>query len=156
MCVNCNGTSHDFTANSLCKQVKFSAFTQEVVRRLLHTNRRLPMVKLLECLENFSQKMANSDHRTVYIRKVLITGIEKYDTKLKKSLLPAGDPAYKPLQLGTHYNLMGRWKKKVSVAQAEPSRGALHGFGFRRRHCRRVWPHTLSRPRSSATEPKRY
>ena len=68
---------------------------------------------MVECLEKLSQKMANSDHRTAYIQKVLITGIEKYDAKLKKSLLPAGDPAYQPLHLGTHYNSMGRWKKKV-------------------------------------------
>ena len=95
-----NTVVHAKTA--LSEQVKFSALTQEVVRRLLHTSRRLPEEKMVECLEKLSQKMANSDHRTVYIRKVLITGIEKYDAKLKKSFLPAGNPAFQPLGLGTH------------------------------------------------------
>ena len=47
----------------------------------------------------------------------MITGIEKYEAKLRKSLLPAGDPAYKPLHLGTNYNSMGRWKKNVMVME---------------------------------------
>jgi hypothetical protein len=37
--------------------------------------------------------------------------------KLMKSLLPAGDPAYKPLHLGTNCNSMGRWKKKVMAKE---------------------------------------
>jgi hypothetical protein len=88
-------------------------------------------VKMVECLEKLSQKMANSDHRTVYIRKVLITGIEKYDAKLKKSLLPAGDPAYQPLHLGTHYKSKGRWRKKVMVKEDcyRNSTGEKQGLG---------------------------
>jgi hypothetical protein len=66
------------TKTALSEQVKFSALTQEVVRRLLHTSRRLPEGVMVECLEKLSQKMDNSDHRTVYIWKVMITGIEKY------------------------------------------------------------------------------
>ena len=56
--------------------------------------------------------MTNSEHRPTYFRKVMIAGIEKYDAKLKKSFLPAGDPAYKPLH-STQYNSIGSWKKKV-------------------------------------------
>ena len=80
--------------SSISEQVKSSALTQEVVRRLLHTSRRLPEERMVECLEKLSQKMANSEHKSVYIRKVMITGIEKYVAKLRKSFLPAGNPAY--------------------------------------------------------------
>ena len=56
-----NTVVHAKTA--LIEQVKFSALTQEVVRRLLHTSRRLPEEKMVECLEKLSQNMANSEHR---------------------------------------------------------------------------------------------
>ena len=94
-----NTVVHAKTA--LSEQVKFSSLTQEVVRRLLHTSRRLPDDVMLECLEKLCQKMANSEHRPVYIKKVMISGITIYEAKLKKSLLPAGNPGFKPLHLGT-------------------------------------------------------
>jgi hypothetical protein len=50
---------------TLSEQVKFSALTQEVVRRLLHTSGRLPDEKMLECLEKLCQKMTDSEHRPV-------------------------------------------------------------------------------------------
>ena len=81
MCVNT--VVHAKTA--LSQQVKLFALTQKVVRRLLHPSRRLPDEKMLECLEKLCQNMINSEHRPVYIRKVMIAGIEKYDAKL-----PAG------------------------------------------------------------------
>ena len=88
---------------------------------------------MVVCLEKLSQKMANSDHRTVYIRKVLITGIEKYEAKLKKSFLPAGNPAFQPLHLGTHYNSKGRWKKKVMAKEDwyRDGTGEKQGLGDR-------------------------
>jgi hypothetical protein len=110
-----NTVVHAKTA--LSEQVKFSSLTQEVVRRLLHTSRRLPDDVMLECLEKLCQKMANSEHRPVYIKKVMISGITTYEAKLKKSLLPAGNPGFKPLHLGTSYNSKGRWRKKVMARE---------------------------------------
>ena len=57
--------------------------------------------------------MINSGHRPNYIKEVMIAGMTSYKSKLMKSFLPAGSPGFKPLHLGTHYNSMGRWKKKV-------------------------------------------
>jgi hypothetical protein len=98
---------------ALSEQIKFSSLTQEVVRRLLHTSSRLPDTVRMDCLEKLSQKMINSEHRPNYVRKVLISGISSYKIKLMRSFLPAGNPEYKPLHLGTHYNSVGRWKRKV-------------------------------------------
>ena len=110
-----NTVLHAKTA--LSEQTKFSSLTQEVVRRLLHTSRRLPNRSRMECLEKFSQKMTNSDHRPNFIRKVLIAGITSYTTKVKNSLLPTRHPSYKPLHLGTNFNTMARWKKKVMARE---------------------------------------
>ena len=48
-----------------------------------------------------------------YIKRVMIAGMTSYKSKLMKSFLPAGNPGFNPLQLGTHYNSLGRWRKKV-------------------------------------------
>ena len=64
---------HAKTAQS--ESTKFSALTQEVVRRLLHTSRRLPVSHRLENIEKFSQKMKNSGHKQHYIKKVVIAGM---------------------------------------------------------------------------------
>ena len=71
----------------------------------------------MEALENFSQKMINSDHRPNYIKKVLIAGWLNYNAKLKNSFLPVTHPAYKPLHLVTKYTSFGRWKKKVMARE---------------------------------------
>ena len=71
-----NTVLHAKTAQS--EQVKFSSLSQEVVRRLLHTSRRLPEICKLECLEHLSQKMINSRHRPNYIKKVMVAGMQSY------------------------------------------------------------------------------
>jgi hypothetical protein len=113
--MSANTVLHAKTA--LSEQVKFSSLTQEVVRRLLHTSRRLPDIVRMDCLENLSQKMVNSDHKPIFIKKVMISGITSYKSKLRKSLLAAGHPDFKPLHLGTNYNSMGRWKRKVMARE---------------------------------------
>ena len=61
--------------------------------------------------------MINIEHRPVYVRKVMIAGNKKYDAKLKRSFLPAENPAYQPLHLGTNYNSKGRWRKKLMARE---------------------------------------
>ena len=98
---------------ALGEQTKFSSLSQEVVRRMLHTSRRLEDSSWLESLEDLTQRMTNSDHRPAYIRKVLVAGFTSYQAKLKNSRLPKTHPAYKPLHLDTNFNTKGRWKKKI-------------------------------------------
>ena len=101
-----------YAKTALSEQTKLSSLTQEVVRRLLHTSRRLESTSWMKALENFSQKMINSEHRPNYIKKVLVAGWMNYHAKLKNSCLPATHPAYKPLHLVTKYTSFGCWKKK--------------------------------------------
>ena len=57
--------------------------------------------------------MANSGHTMGYTRKVLMAGIQGFERKLANSKLAKSNPAYRPLHMGTNYNSLGRWKKKV-------------------------------------------
>jgi hypothetical protein len=93
-------------------QTKLSSLTQEVVRRLLHTIRRLESSSWIEALENLSQKMM---HRPNYIKKVMMAGWMNYHAKL--SCLPKTHPTYKPLHLGTKYDSFGRLKNKVMAKE---------------------------------------
>ena len=106
---------HAKTARS--DQTKLSTLTQDVVRRLLHTSRRLEDSSRMEALEKLSQKMVNSEHRPNYIKRVMQAGWMSYTAKLKNSQLPQNHPAYKPLHLGTKFDSYGRWKKKVMARE---------------------------------------
>ena len=98
---------------ALGEQTKFSSLSQEVVRRMLHTSRRLEDSSWMESLEDLTQRMVNSDHRPAYIQKVMVAGYTSYKAKLRNSKLPPTNPAYKPLHLDTKFNMKGRWKNKV-------------------------------------------
>ena len=87
--------------------VKFSSLTQEVVRRLLHTSRELSHSCRLENLERFSVKMMTSEHKSEFVKKVLFSGMIKYERKVKKSQLPIIHKDFKPLHVGTNYNRLG-------------------------------------------------
>ena len=102
---------HVKTAQS--QNTKLSSLTQEVVRRLLHTSKHLPKSNRLENLDRLSVKMMTSGHKQEFARKVMITGIVKFERKVKRSALPSNHKEYKPLHLGTHWNSLGRWKSKV-------------------------------------------
>ena len=78
-----NMVLHAKTAQS--QSVKFASLTQEVVRRLLHTSRMLPLSNRMENLERLATKMATSGHKPKYIRSVMIAGIIKFEKKFMKS-----------------------------------------------------------------------
>ena len=80
------------TACQDCQDTNFSSLSPEVVRRLLHTSRRLESYSREECLDRLCQKMVKSDHRTNYIQKVFIAGFTSYQVKLKNSLLSRNHP----------------------------------------------------------------
>ena len=72
----------------------------------------------MEKLEHLCQKMVNSAHRPSYIRRVLITGITKFNAKVQNSKRKRDHPSFKPLYLGTHYDSVGRWKKKTMAKES--------------------------------------
>ena len=93
---------------ALSDQTKFSSLSQEVVRRLIHTSRRLEKSSRMETLEKLCQKMTNSGHMPSYIKRVMVAGWTSYSSKLKNSQLHRVHPAYKPLHLGTKFDNYGR------------------------------------------------
>ena len=83
--------------SALSEQVKVSSLQEEVVRRLKHTRAELPDKDRIEVLEDLSQRMTNSGHKPAFTRRVLISGIAKYERKVEQSKLDPGDRNYKHL-----------------------------------------------------------
>ena len=106
-----NTVLHAKTSQS--EKTKFASLAQEVVRRLLHTSRSLPSSHRMENIEKFCQKMTNSGHNKMYIKNVIISGIQKFTKEYQKSILPSSQKDYKPLHLGTTFNTLGRWRDKM-------------------------------------------
>ena len=74
-----------------------SSLTEEVVRRLKHTRRLLPDSHRLETLEDLSQKMINSGHKPQFIKRIISSGIAKYERMVSNSQLDPSVQGYKPL-----------------------------------------------------------
>ena len=83
--------------SALSESVKIASLTEEVVRRLKHTSLDLPHSRRLETLEKLSQKMASSGHKNHFMRRIMISGIVKYERKVKNSRLDPVDKRFKPL-----------------------------------------------------------
>ena len=83
--------------SALSDQVKVSSLQEEVVRRLKHTNSDLPNQDRIDVLEDLSQRMVNSGHKPFFIKRVLVTGISKYERKLQQSKLDPDDKNFKHL-----------------------------------------------------------
>ena len=57
--------------------------------------------------------MTNSGHCKQYINNVIMSGTQKYNKKYQKSILQTSHKDYKSLHLGTNYNTLGRWRRKM-------------------------------------------
>ena len=100
------------SSTALSESVKVATLKEEVVRRLKHTSTRLPHSKRLETLEEMSQMMVNSGHKTKFMQQVMIGGILRYENKLRASKLNKEDPNYRPLHQPSGRK-MSRLKKKA-------------------------------------------
>ena len=83
--------------SALSENVKLSSRTEEVVRRLKHTRCDFPDSFRIDTLEDLSQRMCNSGHKPLFIRRILATGIAKYERMVKNSKLEETDKEFKPL-----------------------------------------------------------
>ena len=80
--------------SALSDIVKVSSLTEEIVRRLKHTKQELPDTYRMETLEDIKQKMKNSGHKEHFMRRILTSGIAKYEKKVKNSKLDEQDSQY--------------------------------------------------------------
>jgi hypothetical protein len=102
--------------SALSYQVKVSSLQEEVVRRLKHTQSDLSNQDRLDVLEDLSQRMVNSGHKPSFIKRVLITGISKYERKLQQSKLDPDDKNFKHLHQPSG-RCRSRLKKKAMAKE---------------------------------------
>ena len=93
---------------ALSETVKISSLKEEVVRRLKYTSMKLDHSKRMETLENFSQMMSNSGHKTIFMKRILVGGILRFEGQLRNNLLDKNDPKYRPL-----HQPSGRCRKRL-------------------------------------------
>ena len=83
--------------SALSETVKVATLVEETQRRLRHTSRELPSSARLETLEELSQLMTNSGHSVNFMKRILETGISKYENRVANSKLDKNDINYRPL-----------------------------------------------------------
>ena len=57
---------------------------QDVMRRMLNCSSHIPIVSRREVIDNFGQKMVNSGHTIQEVRRILISGLKGWRSKLDR------------------------------------------------------------------------
>ena len=98
----------------LPKNTIFSSLRQEVIRRLLHTSKDVPIDFKVSMLEEFIKLMRNSNHQYSFIKSVVMQGITKYNFMRWRSELPIDDQKFCPLHRARSYNSVERTLTKYA------------------------------------------
>ena len=88
---------------ALPKGTIFSSLRQDLVRRLLNTNRNTPWKNRIQIIEDYTQLLLNSGHKYPFIRAVVTQAITKYEYMYYRSKLHNKNPRFRPLYRNRSY-----------------------------------------------------
>ena len=89
-----------------------ASLTQEGIKVLLNCSENLEDAMRVEHLNDLSVKMKTSGYNTVFIRKVMVAGIQSYEKKLENSKLDPTNVKYAPLHKNQASMLPRGWKPR--------------------------------------------
>ena len=69
---------------------KMRSLSNDLIRRMLNTSKRVSVDKRLEIVYNFAQKLFNSGYKFEQVRKICIAGLKGYEKLLKAIQKPGG------------------------------------------------------------------
>ena len=91
--------------------VRRATLNQELVRRMVNTSERLENVKRVKIVDQYAQKLINSEYSVEETRKVIVGGLKGYERLLSLSK-DTTNPKWKPLHMAGNWNKKNRrWAK---------------------------------------------
>ena len=93
---------------ALAKGTVHSALRQDMCRRLLNTSELEPPDTFVQVIENYIQKLRNSDHKYSFVKSVILQAITRYQYMVKRSKLLPDDPKFQPLYRSRQFNKVER------------------------------------------------
>ena len=86
------------------------------LRRLRNTSLEVDLSRRLEILEDACVKIKTSGHDDKFVREAVSKGINNFNEKVRRSMLPETDRGYLPLNQGGHWK---RNEKRTATLKQE-------------------------------------
>ena len=101
----------------LAQDTVFSSLRQEVVRRMVNTEKSVNIDERLQILEDFVQLMINSSHKFTFIKAVLLQGLTKYEHMLTRDGLQQHMvkhmPLHRPREFKRQERILNKYVNKM-------------------------------------------
>ena len=98
--------------SAMPESIRRATLNQELVRRMINTSELVDMGKRLEVVDNYAQKLINSEYNMKETVDVIIGGLKGYERLLSLSRDPE-NPRWKPLHVSGKWNSRNRRMAKL-------------------------------------------
>ena len=100
--------------SAMPESVRRATLNQEMVRRMVNTSEMVDMEKRLEVVDNYAQKLINSEYSMKEARDIIIGGLKGYERLLSLSK-DVDNPRWKPLHMSGKWNARNRRIAKLKT-----------------------------------------
>ena len=83
--------------------IRRATLNQEMVRRMVNTSERIPLIDRLMVVDGYAQKLINSEYSVDETRDIIVGGLKGYERLLSLSK-DTGNPRWKPLHMAGKFN----------------------------------------------------
>ena len=94
--------------------IRRATLNQEMVRRMLNTSEDVDDTKRVKIVDDYAQKMVNSEYTIEEARNVIVAGLKGYERLLSLSK-DKKNPKWKPLHMAGSWNARGRRMAKLKA-----------------------------------------
>ena len=92
--------------------IRKATLNQELVRRMVNTSERVPLADRVLVVDEYAQKLINSEYRIEDAREIIIGGLKGYERLLSLSK-DFSNPKWKPLHVAGKFNARNRRVAKL-------------------------------------------
>ena len=98
--------------SAMPENTRMATLNQEMIRRMVNTSELVSMETRLEVVDNYAQKLINSEYDLNITRRIIVGGLKGYERMLSGSMNKES-PGWKPLHLPTSYKAKERRMAKM-------------------------------------------
>ena len=93
--------------SAMPESIRRATLNQEMIRRMINTSEGVELSKRLEIVDDYGQKLLNSEYSLKEARDTIIGGLKGYERLLSLSL-DRSNPRWKPLHVPGSWNASSR------------------------------------------------
>ena len=109
-----NKVVFSFFEKSMPESIRRATLNQEMVRRMVNTSELVDMKERIQVVDNYAQKLINSEYSVKETREMIIGGLKGYERLLSLSK-DKENPKWKPLHVSGKWNSRNRRMAKLKT-----------------------------------------